>query len=178
MGHFLVPLLLKPTGISELVKQNIMGWTYHEYDYDELTCIGNYTDSNGITRVIAGASNGFVYLLDSGATDNGENITTRLQTDWLSLGSPRSMTKTIRKGYLTYGTSGTIALSLVVDQDFTAINETTTLTGGDVDLDDSINESFALTGTGELFRFTIVETSDKSLDIMGLTIQFRLDGIR
>jgi len=178
VGHFLVPLLLKPTGISELVKQNIMGWTYHEYDYDELTCVGNYTDSDGITRIIAGASDGFVYLLDSGTDDDGEDITTRLRTDWLSLGAPRSITKTIRKGYLTYGTSGTISLGLTVDIDFTATDETTTLTGGDVDIDDSINESFPLTGTGELFRFTLLETSTKSLDVMGFTIQFRSEGIR
>jgi len=178
VGHFLVPLILKPTGVSELVKQNIMGWTYHEYDYDELTCMGNYTDSNGITRVIAGASDGFVYLLDSGLDDDGEDITTKLRTDWLSLNVPRSITKTIRKGYLAYGTSGTISLGLTVDIDFAATDETTTLTGGDVDVDDSINESFPLTGTGELFRFTLLETSSKSLDIMGLTVQFRSEGIR
>jgi len=35
-----------------------------------------------------------------------------------------------------------------------------------------------LTGTGELFRFTLLETSSKSLDLMGLTIQFRSEGIR
>jgi len=178
VGHFLVPLILKPTGISELVKQNIMGWTYHEYDYHALTCIGNYTDSNGITRVIAGADNGFIYLLDSGTDDDGENITTKLRTDWLSLGIPRSITKTIRKGYLTYGTSGTISLGLTVDIDFTATDETTTLTGGDVDIEDSINESFPLTGTGELFRFTLLETSTKSLDLMGLVVQFRSEGVR
>ena len=178
VGHFLVPLLLKPTGISELVKQNIMGWTYHEYDYDELTCVGNYTDSDGITRIIAGASDGFVYLLDSGVDDDGEDITTRLRTDWLSLGAPRSITKTIRKGYLTYGTSGTISLGLTVDIDFAATDETTTLTGSTVDIDDFINESFPLTGTGELFRFTLLETSDESLDLMGFTIQFRSEGIR
>ena len=178
VGHFLVPLLLKPTGISELVKQNIMGWTYHEYDYDELTCVGNYTDSDGITKIIAGASDGFVYLLDSGTDDDGEDITTRLRTDWLSLGAPRSITKTIRKGYLTYGTSGTISLGLTVDIDFAATDETTTLTGSAVDIDDSINESFPLTGTGELFRFTLLETSSKSLDLMGFTIQFRNEGVR
>lgn len=178
VGHFLVPLILKPTGISELVKQNIMGWTYHEYDYDELTCIGNYTDSDGITRVIAGASDGFVYLLDSGTDDDGEDITTKLRTDWLSLGTPRSITKTIRKGYLSYGASGTISLGLTVDIDFAATDETSTLTGSTVDVDNSINEDFPLTGTGELFRFTLFETSSKSLDIMGLTIQFRSDGIR
>jgi len=174
----LVPLILKPTGVSELVKQNIIGWTYHEYDYDELTCMGNYTDSDGITRVIAGASDGFVYLLDSGTDDDGENITTRLRTDWLSLGLPRSITKTIRKGYFSYGTSGTISLGFTVDIDFTITDDTSTLTGSDVDVDDSINESFPLTGTGELFRFTFLETSSKSLDIMGLTIQFRSEGIR
>ena len=178
VGHFLVPLILKPTGISELVKQNIIGWTYHEYDYHELTCISNYTDSDGITQIIAGASDGFVYLLDSGTDDDGSNITTKLRTDWLSLGVPRSLTKTNRKGYLTYGTNGTISLGITVDIDFSTTGETSTVTGGDVDLDNSINESFDLTGTGELFRYTLLETSSQSLDISGLTIMFRVEGVR
>lgn len=178
VGHFLVPLILKPTGISELVKQNIMGWTYHEYDYHTLTCVGNYTDNDGITRVIAGSDGGYVYLLDSGTDDDGDGITTILRTDWLSLDIPRSITKTIRKGYLSYGTSGTISLELAVDIDFTATDEPSTFTGSAVDVDDSINESFDMTGTGELFRFTFTETSAKSFDLMGLTVQFRVDGIR
>ena len=185
VGHFLVPLILKPTGISELVKQNIMGWTYHEYDYHTLTCVGNYTDGDGITRVIAGATDGYIYLLDSGTSDgwttvetDGDGITTILRTDWLHLGVPRSITKTVRKGYLSYSAGGTLALELAVDVDFAVTNEVSAFTGGSVGVDDSINESFNMTGTGELFRFTFIETGTESFDLMGLTVQFRVDGIR
>ena len=136
------------------------------------------TLSNGITRVIAGASDGFVYLLDSGTDDDGEVITTKLQTDWLSLGLPESETKTIRKGRLGYKTSGTISMDFVVDIDYKATDDTTTFTGGDVGINDSINEKFDMTGTGELFRFTLIETSTESLSIMGITINYRSEGVR
>jgi len=179
VGHFLVSLILKPTGISELFKQNLMGWTYHEYDYHELTCLSTYTDSNGITKVIAGASNGFVYELDSGTDDDGSNITTKLRTDWMPLNVPRSETKLIRKGYLTYKAGGTIDLNLTVDVDFTGSEEDPyNFTGGDVDLDDTINESFNMSNTGELFRFTFLETSSESLSIMGIVLKFRSLGAR
>jgi len=84
VGHLLMPLLLEGSGASELETGNIVGWSYHQYASDELTCLGTYTNSSGITKLIAGASDGFVYELDSGNTDDGAYIATSLKTDWLS----------------------------------------------------------------------------------------------
>jgi hypothetical protein len=180
VGHLLAPLMLASQGILGVSEQslgNLMAWTYHEYDFHTLTCLGTYTNDTGITKVIAGDDNGFVYLLDSGHDDDGSNISATLKTDWLTFGA-RAFTKTIRRGYLTYATDGTVALDLVADLDFTATNETTSFTGGSVDLDNAINESFDLTGTGEVFRFTLTESSTQSLDILGLSIMYRVDGTR
>ncbi len=180
VGHLLAPLMLASQGIigvSEKSLGSMMSWTYHEYDFHTLTCLGTYTNSNGITKVIAGDNNGIVYLLDSGSDDDGSNISVRLQTDWLTFGA-RAFTKTIRRGYMTYATDGTIAMNLVADLDFTATNEISSFTGASVDIDDAINESFDLTGTGEVFRFTLTESSSQSLDLMGLSFLYRVDGTR
>ena len=181
IGHNLAPLLLtwqSIFGISEGSIGSMVGWTYHQYDYHTLTCLGTYTDDDGIQRVVAGNDGGLVYLLDSGTADESTNINVSLKTDWLTLGVPRSITKTIRKGYLTYSAGGTVDLTLTTAIDFESTSDTVSFTGGDVGTDDSINESFNMTGTGEVFRYTLTESGQESLGIYGFTTMFRLVGIR
>ena len=69
-------------------------------------------------------------------------------------------------------------MTLTTDIDFAATNDTTSFTGGDVGTDDSINESFDMTGTGELFRYMLTESGQESLGIFVFTTMFRIVGIR
>ncbi len=181
VGHFLIPLMLAAKGIigiSEKALGNIVGWTPHQYDNHALTCVGNYTDGDGITRVIAGSDDGYVYLLDSGADDDGSNIHVRLRTDWLSLGRRKTHTKVTRRGRLVYSTDGTINMELQEDVDFEAGGDPTTFTGADRGIDDALNKPFDLAGTGELFRYTLSEISSQQLSINALEIKLRDMGAR
>ena len=181
VGHLLVPLMLASKGIigiSEKALGDMVGWTRHEYDYHVLTCLANYTDSSGITRIVAGSNNGYVYLLDSGASDDEHDIQINLVTDWLNLDRPQNHTKITRKGCLSYCTDGTINLELKEDRDFKLTGDLTTFTGAGRGIDDAVNESFDLAGSGELFRYTFSEVGSQKLNINSLLIWLRDLGIR
>ena len=178
VGHFLVPLLLEGRGASELETGNIVGWSYHDYANDELTCLGTYTNSSGITKLIAGASDGFVYELDSGTDDDGSNIATSLITDWLTLGTPMGVSKVVRRGFVAWTASGSATLNFRVDIDFANTDEDSSITNDSTGVDDGELSNFDLTGTGELFRISITESSSVSVDLSNITLYFRTLGLR
>jgi len=165
-------------GISEKALGAMVGWTSHQYESHTLVCLGNYTDANGITRVVAGSDDGNVYLLDSGKSDDGANIHCRLRSDWLSLGRPKTHTKVTRRLRLTYSTDGTISLEFQEDVDFVAGGTPTIFTGAGRGIDDTLNEPAGLAGRGELFRYTLSEIGSQELSINAIGIQFRDLGAR
>jgi len=176
VGHFLIPLMLAAKGIigiSEKALGSMVGWTPHQYDNHTLTCFGNYTDGNGITRVIAGSDDGYVYQLDSGTSDDGYDIHVKLRADWSSLGRPKTHTKVTRRGRLDYYTDGTINMELQEDVDFKAGGSPTVFTGAGRGIDDALNEPFDMAGVGELFRYTLSEISSQKLSISALELKFR-----
>ena len=177
VGHFLIPLLLVGKGIGEEEVGAVVAWTYHQYDSHTLTALGTYTDSDGITRPIAGDDGGFIYKLDYGTADvdsggDSHNIECIFQTDWLHLGTGRAIHKVCRKGYLDYVASEATNLTFNVEKNFDDTDDTQIITGtGGVG--SAISKDFNLTGTGRYFRYTVTQDDDVGLDINGLSIYFR-----
>lgn len=181
-GQFLIPLILMGKGAAEQDVGALVAWTYHDYANHEITCIGTYTDTDGITRPIAGDSAGWLYELDSGTADIGaddvsNNIACTFQTDWVDLTTGRGLTKTTRKGYLDYTVSGTTLLTFNIERNFSDTDDTQTITGtGGVG--NAIGANFNLSGTGRRFRFTVTQNDAVSLDINGISVFFRVEGRR
>lgn len=191
IGHFIVPLIYVDKGIPEQEHANVVSWTYHQYDYHNLKVLGNYTDSEGITRVIAGDDVGYVYLLDTGDSDDGNNIYCKMSTGWLTFGTTRSLTKTPRLAYLDYVTGTTGEIKFQLDVDFSPDVDHTILMGTEsaycgfcycgyayCGIDGSLNEPIRLKGTGRLFRYTIETDNQQALKILSITTHFRKEGLR
>jgi len=190
VGHFLVPLLLVDRGIPEEKAENIVSWTTHEYS-QTFHCLTEYTDSDGIIRVIAGDSLGFVYLLDSGTQDNGSNYAFEIKTGWLPLGTPMTLDKTLRMINVTYTTSATADITFNIDIDFNLAQDTITLPGADSTytgytwagfayngVDGNLSENYEIKGSGKLYRFHITATQNQQFIISGITLQLRGEGLR
>jgi len=178
VGHFLVPLLLEERGVSELETGNLVGWTRHQYDSHELTCLGTYTNTSGITKIIAGASDGFVYELDYGTDDDSDNIATLLVTDWLNLGLPTGVTKTIRRGFVEWTASASATATFTIDIDYADTDDHSTLTNDSTGVLDGASTSFGLKGTGRVFRLSLVESSEIGIDVAKITVWYRDEGVR
>ena len=181
-GHFLIPLTMAATGAPEFGTGVITAWTYHQYDNDVLTTLGTYTDSDNITRVLAGDDNGWVYLLDTGTqdvTNDGTNsIAYIFQTDWSTLGTERYDTKVCRRGYLAYTSSTTDNMTFNIEKDFSDTDDTQTLASVTSGVGDADIKKIHLSGNGEVFRFTISGTTSQDFSIMALQIYFRNLGTR
>lgn len=191
VGHFLVPLLFIDKGIPEQKSENLVGWTYHTYGNHLLTCLGYYTDSRGLLKIIAGTSAGFVYLLDTGDNDDTYNIDYKMSTGWLGLDTPESYVKTARRINLLYATSKEDSFQFFIDTDFGLSAYPITLIGTDsaysgscycgyayCGIDGSLNETIKINRKGKLFRYRIEGNNTQELTIQRLVTQFRVEGIR
>ena len=183
VGHFLIPLTMADQGAPEFGTGVLASWTYHVYANHTLTAIGTYTDSSDITRVLAGDSGGWVYELDSGTADvnaggTSKNIAYTFQTDWSTLGTERYETKVCRRGYLAYTSSTTDTATFNIEKDFSDTDDTQTVTCVTSGVDDAHIQKLHLTGTGEVFRFTLSGSTQQSLGIIALQIYYRNLGIR
>jgi len=191
VGFFLVPLIYIDKGIPEQKSENIVSWTYHQYDNHTLTTLGAYTDSNGITKIIAGDSLGYVYQLDSGGSDDEHDIDYVFMTGWHKLGT--DLIKTLRRAYLAYLTDTEGSATFGVDIDFSSGNIIETILGTDsaycgsaycglfhCGVDGSLYEQIRLSGpgTGRLFRVVIKGTNQQFLSILGFSLYFRIEGHR
>ena len=177
VGHLLMPLLQAGEGSPEYGVGMLAGWTYHQYDNEVLTTLGTYTDSDNITRVLAGDDGGWIYELDTGTQDitagGTGNIAYTFQTDWSALGTPNYITKTCRRGYLTYTSSTTDNMTFNIEKDFSDTDDTQTLACVTSGVGDADLKKIHLSGTGEVFRLTISGTTNQNISIIGLDILFR-----
>ncbi len=190
-GQFLVPLLFIDKGIPEQTSENLVGWTYHQYDSHNITCLGQYTDSNGITRIMAGASDGYIYVLDSGPDDEGNPISFEITSGWFTLGLPENIVHTIRRTYITYTTDAEQELNFDLGINFTPTVLSKTFYGTDVSycglcycgsvycsIEGGITDFINLSGTGSWFRYKIHGNIQHSFVLNSITFQSRIHGTR
>lgn len=192
VGHFIMPLLFIDKGIPEQKSENIVGWTYHQYDNHTFSCLGTYTNNFGVTKIVAGNNNGYVYELDYGRDDDGSAIAYEFKTGWSSLETPISMSKTARLANLAYYTDLDYSFSFNTDLDYSDDYDTSTVSdstgvsycgysycgyaycGGE-----TINqENIKLKGTGRLFRFGISASDSTPIELSSITIHLRNQGVR
>lgn len=194
VGHFIVPLLYINKGIPEQLSQNIVGWTYHEYPNHTLTCLGTYTDALGITRVIAGSSNGWVYLLDSGEADVTFDIPYAMQTGWQPLGKSPGVSKTVRLGFLSLSASGGCVLTFTVEKDYELPGYSAVLTIDELSTAfcgycycgytflgsrEGFTKRVAIPGSpGQLYRFGLSGSDKVDLTLQAMTFMYRTEGVR
>ena len=194
VGHFIVPLLYINKGIPEQLSQNIVGWTYHEYPNHTLTCLGTYTDTLGITRVVAGSSNGYVYLLDSGSADVTYDIPYAMQTGWQPLGKSPGVSKTVRLGFLSLAASGGCTLTFTVEKDYESPFYSAALTIDELSTAfcgycycgytflgsrEGFTKRVAIPGSpGQLYRFGLSGSDKVELTLQAMTFMYRTEGVR
>ena len=193
-GHFIVPLLYINKGIPEQLSQNIVGWTYHEYPNHTLTCLGTYTDTLGITRVIAGSSTGYVYLLDSGSADVNYDIPYAMLTGWQPLGKSPGVSKTIRLGFISLAADIDCTLTFQIEKDYEAPFFTTDISLSGIEasycgylycgysylgMAVGFTERVPIPGRpGQLYRFGLSGSDQASLTIQAMTFLFRTEGVK
>lgn len=76
-------------------EKKVKGITKIQYKYP-VVCISEGYDSSGNLMIAFGSTNGFVYLMDSGTSFDGEDIVTKIVTSYNSYSSP-SLFKRFRK---------------------------------------------------------------------------------
>ena len=194
VGHFLVPLLYINKGIPEQLSQNIVGWTYHEYPNHTLTCLGTYTDSLGIQRVIAGGSDGYVYQLDSGNADVTYDIPYAMQTGWQPLGKSPGASKTVRLGFLSMAASGGFSPTFTVEKDYESPFYSAALAIAELNpaycgycycgytfigSREGFTKRVSIPGSpGQLYRFGLSGSDQVDLTLQAMTFMFRTEGVR
>jgi hypothetical protein len=193
-GQFLVPLLYINRGIPETTSYNIVGWTYHEYPNHTLTCLAEYTDANGVGRVIAGSSNGYVYQLDSGPADDTHDIPYRMETGWLPLGVSRSLSKTIRLALVSIAVDLDCTVQFMIEKDYESpfftksmvlAGLTTSYCGymycgyAYLGMLEGYQERVPVAGPpGKLFRFSLSGSDQSGLTLHGMNLMYRIEGVR
>jgi len=195
VGHFLVPLLYINKGIPEQLSQNIVGWTYHEYPNHVLTSLARFTDSYGITRLVAGSSNGYVYQLDSGGEgDDGNDIEYSLLTGWQPLGKSPSTYKTVRLGFISISADRDCTLTMSVEKDFRPpfFNGSVSLANlgaaycgyaycgyAYCGMPEGFTARVIVPGSpGQLYRFGLSGSDKAAMTLQGMTFLFRTEGVR
>lgn len=187
VGH-LVQSLTTDSGTSQATAP-FWAWTIHEYE-QKFTTLGTYTDSDGITRICGGTSDGYVYKLDSGNDDDGAKIRFSAKTGWYELGAPTGYTKTLRLSTFSYQTATADTFTLGIDTDFVSDGNPDVVTGGVVSYVGSCYTPSAACGspeqiydmwvdrTGKLFRWSISGSSAGPLEILKIDSQYRIEGMR
>jgi hypothetical protein len=192
VGHWLASLYMEvPVEYSS--EDIYVGWTYHDYPNHYFYSFGTYTDSNGITRLVAGSTTGFIYQLDSGYQDESYNVNMIIETGWFDLGAPPGLTKTLREINVIYAANNTGTVKLYYDVDFVRNTEYITLTGGGAayagyaysnlayaGVDGTQTENLAVdeSACGRVFRFRVEDTSGNSFMLFSIQPFFRVEGIR
>jgi len=191
-GHWLSALYGEASA-EFTVGENYVGWVYHEYDNHALHTLSSFTNDSGITKPVAGSTTGFVYELDSGTDDEGEDIEFSITTGWFSLIQSPGLTKTIRQLSTIYAANNTGTVKLYIDVDFANNTEYITLTGGGgsyagyaysnlayagVDEMQVENHDIDESACGKMFRFRLTDSSGNSFILMSIEALFRVEGIR
>jgi len=191
-GHWLASLYMD-VPIEAATEEQYVGWTYHMYDHHEFKTLGTYTDSEGITRILAGNNDGIIYQLDNGYDDDGYDIEVNIETGWLPLFESSAITKTLR--YITCHYTSLLPGSVKVyyDADYNRGNQYITLTRGGSAYAGQAYAGGSYAGTegiftellpveddvtGRVFRFRIYDNSTNNFSILSIIPAFRLEGYR
>lgn len=192
VGH-LLSSLYSDVASETTVDEPYIGWTYHQYDSHELTTVGRYTDSNGVERVLAGDTSGYVYLLDTGTQDDGNDLTWQIETGWNAFDMPIPVSKQLRMINVVYSSNAEGTVSMAVDVDYVNDLDALTLTHGSGSYCGYVYCNAAYPGlagvytenlpvsdacVGRKFRFRLYDTSGYDFSLMSISVMFRLAGLR
>ena len=202
VGTFLLPFLNIAEPLSIFNFPVYVSWTKFSFPNHSLTCLANYVDSSKETRTIAGASDGYVYLLDSGTTDDESDIEISVESGWFNLipsvrergwVSGKAINSLVRYFEIDYFAGGEHSLTLTLEKDFTtdrfrySLADVSSVYCGDVYCGETycggetqliFGKSTPASLTGSLFRFIISGTTSSDFTLNELLIFFRPKGIR
>jgi hypothetical protein len=201
VGHVLSSLY-QDVAKEDTLDEPYIGWTYHKYENQTFTCLGKYTDSNGITKIVAGSDIGYIFLLDDGIQDNGISIKYNLETVWSTF-SPvgykvmrdfTALTKTLRMLNLTYYSSSSVTRTLEIDVDNARAVDSLSITQGSSsyigpDAYAGIlycggqpyfteNKGVGAACVGRKFRFRIYGDDSSAFGLAEINCRFRVSGLR
>ncbi len=172
----------------------LMGWASALYKH-QFTCTWRGTDSDGVERMYGGTEDGYVMLMDSGTSFDGESIESILQLPY-SYHKSADRDKMFHKVTLEVDTPRAIDIRLVTDFDYGGGGQSgqfiqrTTPTGGlwDISLWDQFFWDSAvlsrpetnIDGVGINIGITLYHNDavDEAFTISALLLQFSLLGIR
>jgi hypothetical protein len=198
VGHFLSSLYAD-VATENTVDEPYIGWTYHEYDYHTISALGRYTDSNGVEQVLAGDILGYVYLLDSGSQDDGNDISWKIETGWQSFNVPLPMTKQLRMVNFVYASNAALVtpplceINVAIDVDYTndvcalILKQGAGTYCGYAYCNSSYpgiagvsteNLSVSDSCVGRKFRFRISDTSGYDFSLLSISSMYRFAGLR
>jgi len=189
VGHWIVPLMAE-VKIEDL-SQDYVGWTYFQYESLDLSCLGAYTDDEGLRRPLAGGEDGYLYRLDSGAQDDGSDINFRFETGFRPLGQDPTTIFTLREVTIMFqsGTAGGLEFNVDVDN-VHDVSVFETVTGGEAYAGScyageiycgmsGLNiESFNVNAMGRLFQVGLDVTTSNTFTLAGLSGALRPEAKR
>jgi len=191
-GQLLIPLLYIRSGISKEAAENIVGWTYHTYSHQHLTCLTMILGEEGVEHMIAGGADGYVYRLNAGTTDDGNTIPYKYQSGWTALGQAPTVFKTARLGLVSFIAAEPPIAQLEIEQDFLPQAIAKDLSGGYAaycgycycgDVHCGVSGSqinrFAFGGKPtRLFRFSLAGDDASGIQLQSITVMYRVEGVR
>jgi len=201
VGHSM-SLLYQDSQEDNTVDAQYIGWTYHVYPNQSLSCLGTYTDSMGITRIVAGDYSGHIYQLDDGTTDDGYDIPYQIETGWStftaseykSIRDYSMYSKDLRMLNFVYSNGNAETHTVEVDIDYAKSIDSIYLTKGLGSFcgpttycgytycgsDSTYTENLPVSDkcTGRKFRFRVYGSTDKPFTLREINCAFRLSNIR
>lgn len=180
--------------IGTFYGSKLMGWAAALYKH-QFTCSWNGTDADGVERMYAGTDDGYVMMLDSGTSFDGEAIESILQLPYSYHKSP-DRDKAFHKITLEMDTPRAVDIRIVTDFDYGGGGQSgqflqrTNPTGGlwDVSLWDQFFWDSAvlsrpetnIDGVGINIGITLYHNDavDEAFSISACLLQFNLLGIR
>lgn len=201
IGHVLSSLYQDVTK-EDSIDEPYIGWTYHTYENQTLKTLAQYTDSNGLTKIMAGTSDGYVFALDEGIQDNGNPIPYVFETIWSSftiqgyksIRDFTSLTKMFRFMNICYASGGTDVRTIEIDVDNARAVDTITIEQGSSSYIGPLaycgvlycggqgyfteNKPLGSACTGRKFRIRLSGTDSSSFSLQEINCRFRIAGLR
>ena len=202
VGTFLLPFLNISEPLSIFNFPIYVSWTKFNFPNHNLSCLASYLDVYGETKTIAGSEDGYIYVLDSGTTDDEQDINVILQSGWFNASpvikergwlSGKVLNSLIRYFEINYYTSGEHNLNLILEKDFTSDQFRYSLAGimpyycgfsycGETYCGAEAQMLFGKATpallTGSLFRFLISGSTNSNFTFNELLLFYRSKGIR
>ncbi len=207
VGTLLVPFLNLNQPISLFNMPVYVGWTEFVYPNHNLTCLAEYKNTDdGTTKIIAGSSDGFIYLLDSESSDDGKPIPFIIQSGWFSFTNVRStyslaiLIYLLRYAEINYYVDGQGDINIYFGVNYLS-NELSyhladtiplycwpedsenvvycgedTYCGGEAKF--LLRQALSAGLTGGLFRFRIAGESSSKFILNGINLFYRKKGVR